>query len=213
MKAHDKHLGRAVAMAWLMAAAVPMAVQACDFALSDFSIDSDKWQVADLAYPNPGNPPAPIAFYTPSFEGDTGNPPGDIVMSDPSANAWYWYAPKKFLKNKSAAYGGSLQFDLSVTGSGTYFVEEDVILVGNGLTIVAALPTPPVLAFTHYTVPLGTPTWKVGSRTGAVATAKEIKKVLKGLTDLYIRGEHRNQLDDFGRLDNVLITRPGACPP
>jgi hypothetical protein len=210
MKANDKCLGRAVAMAWLMVAA-PAAVQACDFALSDFSSDGDKWQVADLPYPNPDNPPAPIAFYTPSFEGDTGNPAGDIVMSDPSANAWYWYAPRKFLKNKKAAYGGSLQFDLSVTGSGTYFAEEDVILVSKGMTIVAALATPPVLAFTHYSVPLSTPSWKVGSLTGAVATAKEIQKVLKGLTDLYIRGEHRLQLDDFGRLDNVLITRPGAC--
>jgi len=97
-------------------------------AQSTFDTDSDGWVVKDLAYPSPGAPPVPLGTFNPTYHGTGGNPGGYLSLSDPTGNTWFWNAPSKFLGNKQAAYGGTLSFDLAVTGAGTPFDEEDVIL-------------------------------------------------------------------------------------
>ena len=179
-------------------------------AQSNFDFDSDGWLVKDLPYPSPGAPPAPLGTYVPTYQGTGGNPGGHLSLSDPTANAWSWYAPAKFLGNKQAAYGGTLSFDLKVTGLGSPFVEEDVILVGGGLTLVFTLPAPPGITFTTYHIGLTQAGWKRDTRTGAAATLSDMTTVLGALTDIYIRGEYLLSTDDVGRIDNVVLEAPGA---
>jgi len=179
-------------------------------AQSNFDIDRDGWLVKDLLFPNPGAPPAPASTFTPVYNGAGGNPGGHLSFPDPSANAWYWYAPAKFLGNKQNAYGGKLSFDLAVSGTGTPFNEEDIILVGGGLTLVFALPAPPVPTFTSYHIGLTEAGWKRNNNAGAPATRADMITVLSALTDIYIRGEYRLALDDVGRLDNVVLEGSAA---
>ena len=73
-------------------------------ASSTFDTDSDGWVVKDLAFPNPGAPPVPINTFTPTYQSTGGNPGGHLSLIDPTANAWYWYAPAKFLGDRHAAY-------------------------------------------------------------------------------------------------------------
>ena len=52
-------------------------------------------------------------------------------------NAEYWRAPGKVLGYQLEAYGGSLAFDVGNAGSGNGpFDQEDIILVGGGITLV-----------------------------------------------------------------------------
>jgi hypothetical protein len=179
-------------------------------AQSTFDTDSDGWLVKDLAFPNPGAPPAPLGTFVPTHHGAGGNPGGYLSLVDPTGNTWYWYAPPKFLGNRQNAYGGRLSFDLVVTGNGTPFDEEDVILVGGGLTLVFVLPQPPGPGFTSYHVGLTEVGWRRSSRMGAPATQADMTTVLGALTDLYIRGEYRLAMDDTGQIDNIVLEGSGA---
>lgn len=179
-------------------------------AQSRFDTDSEGWLVKDLPYPSPGAPPTPLGTYVPTYNGAGGNPGGYLSLSDPTGNTWYWYAPPKFLGNKQSAYGGTLSFDLMVTGTGTPFDEEDVILVGGGLTLVFTLPARPETTFTSYHIGLTEAGWKRDTRTGAPATQTDMTTVLGALTSIYIRGEYLLSMNDVGRIDNVVLETGGA---
>ena len=194
----------------LISAAFASSSSAEVLAQSTFDTDGDGWLVKDLAFPNPGAPPIPLGTFTPAYHGSGGNPGGYVSFADPTANAWYWYAPAKFLGNKQSAYGGKLSFDLAVTGTGAPFVEEDVILVGGGLTLVFALPAAPVPGFTSYHIGLTETGWRRDTRLGVPATAGDMTTALSALTGIYIRGEYRLAMDDVGQIDNIILEGAGA---
>jgi hypothetical protein len=175
---------------------------------STFDTDAEGWVAKDLAYPSPGLPVTPLNTFTPVYQAAGGNPGGHLSLADPTANAWYWYAPPKFLGDRHAAYGGTLSFDLAVTGTGTPFDEEDVILVGGGVTLVFTLPARPGTGFTSYQATLTEAGWKRDTRSGPAATLADMQTVLGALTDIYIRGEYLLASDDVGRIDNVVIAAP-----
>ena len=179
-------------------------------ARSTFDADSEGWLVKDLAYPTPGAPPVPFGTYTPAYNSTGGNPGGYLSATDPTGNAWYWFAPAKFLGNRLQAYGGTLSFDLSVTGTGAPFTEEDVILVGGGLTLVTRIPARPGTTFTSYRVDLTELGWTRDSFAGVAATQADMKTALGALTAIYIRGEYLLNMDDVGQLDNVVLEGSGA---
>jgi hypothetical protein len=130
----------------------PRAGVASTFAQSTFDTDRDGWLVKDLPFPTPGAPPVELMTFMPTQQPTGGNPGGRLTFADPTGNTWYWFAPAKFLGNKLGAYGGTLSFDLIMTGTGTAYDEEDVILVGGGLTLVFTLPGRPGTTFTSYHV-------------------------------------------------------------
>ncbi len=207
--------GLAVLIAW------PSAACAGIIASSTFNTDRDGWLVKDLTFPAVGAPPPVLGTYTPTFNATGGNPGGHISMLDPSANVFYWYAPSKFVGNQSAAYGGTLQFDLAVTGNGfgspAGFHQEDVVLVGGGLTLVydttfSPAPTSAV-GWNSFSVGLTEAGWRRNSLSGPAATQSDMQTALGSLTDLYIRGEFLFGLDDVGRLDNVVLSSPTAAVP
>lgn len=167
---------------------------------STFDADADGWTALDS---NTGS--------TPAYQAAGGNPGGFIQVFDGvGGTATFYVAPAKFLGDKSAYYGGTLQFDLQVSvapNSSTAGVR----LSGGGITLVKLLTPefalPPVApAWATYTFRLDeSVAWRVTSTTGPLATAAQIQTVLTNLTELAINGEYSTAGADGGGLDNVSL--------
>lgn len=176
-------------------------------AQSNFAAGSEGWLNVTLPYPS-AVPPAVLGTYPPVWVSSLG---GYIRLLDPDGSGQfgdcqYWVAPAAFLGNKSGAYGGTLEFDLACSGSGFgSFHQEDIILVGGGMTLIYDLASVPPGSFMHYTVPMSASAWKRGSLAGPAPTADEFRLALASLSEFYIRAEH--QLGpDTQFLDNVTLS-------
>jgi hypothetical protein len=180
---------------------------------SKFFVDDRDWEVVDLRYPAVGSPPTVLGTYTPNWSGSGGNPNGHIYFKDPTVNVFYWSAPDEFLGNRSTSYGASLSFDLrSVLGT-FVFNQEDVVLVGTGLSLVFDAPVVPDGAWRNYTIGLTETGLRRGSLTGPAATQTDMQSVLADLQKIYIRGEFRGDVTDIGSLDNVILYYVPSCAP
>jgi hypothetical protein len=133
-----------------------------------------------------------------------GNPGGVISWVDGGGSAWFFNAPKKYLGDASAFYGGELRFDLKVTAITNLYVDHDVALQGGNLTLVYDCTPDPTTTYRTYKVPLKETGWTVGALAGAAATAAQFKSVLANISGLRIRGEF-NTGTDTGHLDNVFF--------
>jgi hypothetical protein len=153
----------------------------------------------------------------PTYEEGTGTPaPSISAVDDVQGGVWYFTAPGKFLADKSAFYGGTLEYDLlqEYSGSPDQFGSNDIVLSGGGMTLTydhgdaSSHPgggDPGI--WTSYTVTLAeTDAWKKGD--GSNPSGSEILTVLSDLTELRIRGEYRTG-SDTGYLDTVRMA-PGG---
>ena len=205
----------------------PLASSA-QLAQSPFTTGTDGWLSATLPYPH-ALPLTVLNTFTPQWQ------PGDYIWladpdgSQPSGGVQYWQAPAPFLGDKSAAERGRLSFDLRNQGSGYgAFTQEDVLLVGAGLTLVHSLSNAPSeTTFTHFSAPLNPGAWRLGSLAGPLATGAQLRSVLAGLSQLFIRGEFQlgpdtaylsdvtlcagGKLSITGLPGKVLITWPQAA--
>lgn len=59
-----------------------------------------------------------------------------IVNRIQDGNTYYWSLPPRFLGNQLASYGGYLQFTIRNEAYGTYIPDQDIIIRGNGLTLI-----------------------------------------------------------------------------
>jgi hypothetical protein len=200
MNDHAKML-RALTLLLLILPAAGMA----QLAQSTFATGTDGWLSVTMPYPS-AIPPTILSVYTPTWVAASG---GYLSMVDPdgtgAGNTEYWQAPAAFLGAKGAAYGGTLAFDIGNAGTGyPPFAEEDLILVGGGLTLAATLPSMPTASLGHYAITLTEVGWKRDALTGPDATRAEFQAVLADLDQLFIRAEY--QLGpDTEYLDNVLM--------
>jgi hypothetical protein len=140
-----------------------------------------------------------------------GNPGGYLEAVDfTTGEVWYFVAPTKFLGDKTAYSGGTLQFDLKQSSTSSQFDSEDVVISGGGLTIVIDLAGNPDVDWTHYSIHLDTTSdWRIGTLSGAMATQAEIDAVLSNITNLHIRGEYVSG-SDTGGIDNVVMSAADA---
>ena len=180
-------------------------------AQSRFDTDADGWLSVTLPYPTATPIPNNPTTFFPVWQATGG---GYISFQDPdgsqpSGDVQYWLAPAKFAGAKGSAYGGRLSFDLRDTGSGNgVFSQEDVILIGGGLTLVCALSNAPGTDWTQYVVPLTETGWKRGSLGGLSASRDDLQTLLSSLTNIFIRAEY--QLGpDTASLDNVVLCAGG----
>lgn len=51
-------------------------------------------------------------------------------------NTYYWSLPQRFLGNQLKSYGGYLSFSIENEAYGPYIPDQDIIIRGNGLTLV-----------------------------------------------------------------------------
>jgi alkaline phosphatase D len=145
-----------------------------------------------------------------------GNPGGSIGAADMgTGETWYYVAPAKFLGDQSAAFGGTLSYEIRQAVTSSPFDNSDVLLVGGGLTLSYEFDTNPGTAWTPYAVDLvPSAGWRAGSRTGPEAEAADFQTVLADLDALYIRGEYRNGASsDNSRLDNVFLAAAPVPEP
>jgi len=164
--------------------------------MSTFDIDGEAWttfaDAENLTYSAAG-----------------GNPGGAVRAEDVgNGQIWYWQAPAKFLGDQSGAWGGSLSFDLIQGSLSRQLNEDDVILIGGGLTIVFDTASNPELTWTDYSIDFtDTAGWTLNTTGGSVASAAQIQTVLGSLETLRIRGEYVNgTTNDYTLLDNVILT-------
>lgn len=141
-----------------------------------------------------------------------GNPPGSVFAIDITSGAWWYFrAPDALLGNKSAAYGGTLSWQINCNArDASNNTIPDVVLIGAGMTLVYDLPQPVVNVWHPYSVSLvETAGWRISSFTGAVPTEAQFRAVLANLTVMRLSGEFRTGADQ-AYLDNVALT--GFCP-
>lgn len=183
------------------------AIASAQLAESTFAAGTEGWLSVIMPYPS-AVPVSIIGVYTPNWVASGG---GYLSMNDPDGsnsvgNCEYWQAPAAFLGARGAAYGGTLAFDIG-NGSPGYgtFTQEDLILVGGGITMVAMLPSTPTSSLGHFAITLTETGWKRDGLGGPAATRAEFEAVLADITHLFIRAEY--QLGpDTEYLDNVVMT-------
>jgi alkaline phosphatase D len=152
-----------------------------------------------------------------------GNPGGYISVDDLELGmTWFFLAPAKFLGNQSAAFGGSLQFDLSMAGdpNAPRINQPDARLIDtdSGLNLVFdASPDPSFFPnWSSFTIPLviASAGWKVGNLAGPAATDAQLLTALSSLDVLRIRGEFFSggNPPDTGSLDNVKLVQSSTVP-
>lgn len=191
------------------AAVAAVAVAACAAASggtlvqSTFATGAEGWKA--------GNGASHFAWHA------VGGHPGGYVSADDSVGGktWVFIAPDSFLGDMSAAFGGTLSYDLKSSNPGGATGESfpEVKLVGtNELTLVESAFAAPGAAWTSYSVKLAPGVWHVDSLTGALASASDLQTVLGSLSALYIRGEFSTEFD-VGSLDNVTLSAPAPAVP
>jgi hypothetical protein len=198
------------ALCLLLLALAPAAARADAIVTSTFDTNSEGWNTVSL-----NNSGAISGTHTVTWNATGGNPDGHLSRTDPQAGTtFYWNAPAQFLGDMSAAYGGTLGYEVRHSG-GSLYNAADVILVGGAtpLTLVFDAAAMPTTAWTLFSIPFSEGQWRVGSLSGAFATQQQLMDVLAALTALRIRGEYIDGTGETGRLDNVSVNAPPEPTP
>jgi hypothetical protein len=143
-----------------------------------------------------------------------GNPGGYIHIWD-CAPWTAFYAPGKFLGNKSAGYGGILQFDLMIPESDPMLYS--AVEISDGATTLQFREPFALGIWNRFTIPLvASAGWQIstdGKLAGTAATELELLNVLSNLQSLRINADWKTGLD-VTELDNVaLISTPPVPEP
>jgi hypothetical protein len=148
-----------------------------------------------------------------TWDSDTGNPPGSIYAAD-AAQGTYWgfSAGPAFLGDHSNSIGGTLSWDLWVSGVGNTDDEvPDVSLISADLTLVIDIgdPADDDMWIKRSVLLSHTAGWKVATLDGPGASPADFAEVMSGLTELQIRAEYLVG-GDHAWLDNVVMSA-GDC--
>jgi hypothetical protein len=150
---------------------------------------------------------------TVKYSSTGGNPNGSISAIDVTTGVLFFTAPKKYLGDASAFYGGELRFDLKTAATtGAFFAYADVELTSNLTTLAYDCTPNPTTSWHSYVVPLSEAGWKLTTVTGAAVTATQFHTVLANLTRVRVRGEFTD-VSDTGYLDNVYLGSKAASFP
>jgi Laminin B (Domain IV) len=148
-----------------------------------------------------------------------GNPGGFLQVSDTGAGSViFWEAPAKFLSDKSAAYGGTLNYDLQQSEGDRQSSGDipEVVLIGNGITLTFDLPNSSNPAVTpnwaSYTFALLASAGWIDDDTSLPATELQMQSVLANLSNIEIRAEYSAARDIDG-IDNVTLTSTSTPEP
>jgi hypothetical protein len=118
----------------LIACATAQTMGQTILATTTFDASADGW---DSVTSDTLLPFAIVGTFAPTWVATGGNGGGFIRRLDPDSVATYWRAPAAYMGDKSAAYGGTLSWDMiQSTRSGQVGAVTDVVLQGAGLTLV-----------------------------------------------------------------------------
>jgi hypothetical protein len=181
--------------------------------VSTFSTSAEGWQVVSFGNLTTDNFSI-MATYTPTFHLSGGNPGGYISTTDQDNGDLTFSAPAKFRGKVSAATG--LSYDLIYPVGAINYQPTDVILMGNGVTLLwkshpDIVPGPSWMSVNLDFVP--STDWHVGTSNGALATGADFANVLGNLSGLFIRGEYSTGLIETPGLDNVRLAGVSVAVP
>jgi hypothetical protein len=151
----------------------------------------------------------------------SGGNPGGYVHSSDSFSSAVWHFGASPNADVSAAFGGTLSFDLESTGDrtgpllnsgGNIRDTYDVSLAGNGITLMIDKAIAPPGTWTPFSIDLDAAAgWLRLSGPGQVAaTDSDIQQVLASLQTIEIRGGYYTGTDVTG-LDNVSFNAPAPA--
>ena len=139
------------------------------------------------------------------------DPVNQLVSSTDLTGNSAFLASAAFLGDQSAAFGGTLSFDLA-TASNDGGVYSAVSLIGAGLTLYSVFTQNPGTTLTPFSFDLVGTSFKIGDPFGGggtLASDAQLLSVLGDLDQLAILVDWRSG-DDFTQLDNVfLASAPG----
>lgn len=138
----------------------------------------------------------------------SGGPGGGayLEVDDLGGNVtWRWEAPPKFHGDASAFLGGELRVWLKQSSTTDQFVQDDVVLQGDGVDLRYRHDAVVGTDWTEVVIPLSTAgpgSWTVG---GVAAVESDLATALTNVERLLIRGEFRTG-SDTGGLGGVSMT-------
>ena len=169
-------------------------VMAATIASSNFTGSDQGWSVGEFSSVQP----TVAATYDSA---------GRITTTDVSANVAF-IAPSAYLGNQSAAFGGSISFDLFDTANDG-LAYSPLTLIGNGLTLYYTLTAPPsTTSLTPFNLSLFGANFTTNngfSPGGAVATDAQLQSVLASLDQFAILADWKSG-EDLTTLDNVVFS-------
>jgi hypothetical protein len=173
---------------------------------STFDSGVEGWEVGDL-FNSTGS-------VTPNWSSTGGNPDGFIHTGDFfGLNAFQ--APKAFIGDQSAAYGGSVHLDAKLLARGENRLDGPfpVVVIGDGSTMLQFIEAGPnINGWKSYDIPLvASAGWRVNLdgelhlTPGPEATEEQLKSVLGNLQFLNIFADWY-AMDDAAAIDNVRLS-------
>ncbi|UEC43193.1 MAG: Laminin IV type A domain-containing protein [Methanothrix sp.] len=140
-----------------------------------------------------------------SWRAEGGNPGGFIEGVDQGAGqTWYYVSPASWAGDWTPYIGGTLGFDIVEidSGNGSPTFGDVVRIYGRDGSYLSWSSDPPASSWTRRQVSLVPSSFKVSGGT--------FDSVMKGVSEVWIRGEYSN-MRDVGGLDNVVVTQgPGG---
>lgn len=172
-----------------------------------FDADAQGWVLTD--HPCGGPYISPISSSAVAWVSAGGDPGGHIQAADPSGNCYFVSGPA--LGDLSAYRGGVLGFSLSTTLN-NYAEENTVIIVpSSGAPLVGLVSPIPSASWTRYRLSIVPASFRVGSKTGAVASQAQLDAALAANPRLRISAEYGVIVAETTGLDSVVIAPP-TCP-
>lgn len=180
---------------------------------SNFEKGTENWQVVDLL--TSANPSGPDYKNVLAQQSVTWFPAdgGFIGAKDVTTQAFFFDAPRDFLGDKSAYYGGALKFSMK-SDTNNFLGDNVVALVGrNGTVLVAEIPGRPEKEWSDFQIPLDTEKtcFRLGSKNGDIASEETVRSVLGDLEALRISGEWGDPVVETTSLDNVELLPAPDC--
>lgn len=126
-------------------------------------------------------------------------------------NTYYWSLPPRFLGKQLTSYGGFLNFTVTNIAYGVYIPDQDIIIRGNGLTLIWVRGNPDESVTTAR---LKETEWQSIDRNGPrIASRADILTVLSNLESILVRatlkeGVSEAHLSDVS-LDNAVQQHTG----
>lgn len=119
-------------------------------------------------------------------------------------NTYYWSLPHRFLGNQLKSYGGHLSFTIKNEAYGTYLPDQDIIIRGNGLTLVWTRGNPEE---NRTEALLKETDWQNIDRGGPkVASRSDFLTVLSNLESILVRASLKEGVSQVHLSDVVLDT-------
>lgn len=119
-------------------------------------------------------------------------------------NTYYWSLPQRFLGNQLKSYGGSLSFTIENEAYGSYIPDQDIIIRGNGLTLVWTRANPDEV---RTEAQFRETDWQSIDQGGPkIASRADFLTVLSNLEGILIRASLREGVQKADLSDVVLDT-------